>query len=33
VCRFGVPYEVTVDKGKQLDSIDFKDFCTYLGTK
>jgi hypothetical protein len=33
VCRFGVPYEVTVDNGKQFDSADFKDFCTYLGTK
>jgi transposase InsO family protein len=33
VCRFGVPYEVTVDNGKQFDSADFKDFCAYLGTK
>jgi hypothetical protein len=33
VCRFGVPYEVTVDNGKQFDSTDFKEFCTYLGTK
>jgi hypothetical protein len=33
VCRFGVPHEVTVDNGKQFDSADFKDFCTYLGTK
>jgi hypothetical protein len=30
VCRFGVP---TVDNGKQFDSTDFKEFCTYLGTK
>jgi hypothetical protein len=29
----GVPYEVTVENGKQFDSADFKDFCTYLGTK
>jgi transposase InsO family protein len=28
-----VPYEVTVDNGKQFDSTDFKEFCTYLGTK
>jgi hypothetical protein len=33
VSRFGVPYEVTVDNGKQFDSTDFKEFCTYLGTK
>jgi hypothetical protein len=33
MCRFGVPYEVTVDNGKQFDSTNFKDFCTYLGTK
>jgi hypothetical protein len=33
VCRFGVPHEVTVDNGKQFNSADFKDFCTYLGTK
>jgi hypothetical protein len=33
VCRFGVPYEVTVGNGKQLDSTDFREFCTYLGTK
>jgi hypothetical protein len=33
VCRFGVPHEVTVDNGKQFDSADFKEFCTYLGTK
>jgi transposase InsO family protein len=33
ICYFGVPHEVTVDNGKQLDSTDFKEFCTYLGTK
>jgi hypothetical protein len=33
VCRFGVPHEVTVDNGKQFDSTDFKEFCTYLETK
>jgi IS30 family transposase len=33
VCRFGVSYEVTVDNGKQFDSTDFKEFCTYLGTR
>jgi hypothetical protein len=33
VCRFGVPHEVTMDNGKQFDSTDFKECCTYLGTK
>jgi hypothetical protein len=33
VCRFGVPHEVTMDNGKQFDSTDFKEFCTYLGTE
>jgi transposase InsO family protein len=33
VCRFGVPYEVTVDNGKQFDTADFREFCTYLGTR
>jgi hypothetical protein len=33
VCRFGVPNEVTVDNGKQFDSTDFKEFCTYLSTR
>jgi hypothetical protein len=28
-----VPHEVTVDNGKQFDSVNFKEFCTYLGTK
>jgi transposase InsO family protein len=28
-----VPYEVTVDNGKQFDSTDFKELCTYLGTR
>jgi hypothetical protein len=28
-----VSYEVTVDNGKQFDSTNFKEFCTYLGTK
>jgi hypothetical protein len=28
VCRFGVPYEVIVDNGKQFDNIDFREFCT-----
>jgi hypothetical protein len=32
VCRFGVPYEVTMDNDKQFDNADFKDFCAYLGT-
>jgi hypothetical protein len=26
VCRFGVPYEVIVDNGKQFDSTDSKNF-------
>ena len=33
VCRFGVPYEITVDNGKQFDSTDFRRFCFHLGTK
>ena len=33
VCRFGVPYEITVDNGKQFDSTDFRKFCFHLGTK
>jgi hypothetical protein len=33
VCRFGVPYEVTVDNGKQFDSTNFRRFCFNLGTK
>jgi hypothetical protein len=33
VCRFGVPSELTVDNGKQLDSQDFRDFCFSIGTK
>jgi transposase InsO family protein len=33
VCHLSVPYEVTVDNGKQFDSTDFKELCTYLGTK
>jgi hypothetical protein len=33
VCHLSVPYEVTMDNGKQFDSTDFKELCTYLGTK
>jgi transposase InsO family protein len=33
VCRFGVPFEVTVDNDKQFDTADFREFCTYLGTR
>jgi hypothetical protein len=33
VCRFGVSHEVTVNNGKQFDNTDFKEFCTYPGTK
>ena len=33
VCRFGVPYEVTVDNGKQFDSLAFREFYNHLGTK
>jgi transposase InsO family protein len=28
-----VLYEVIVDNGKQFDSTNFKEFCTYLGTR
>jgi transposase InsO family protein len=27
VCRFRVPYKVTVDNGKQFDSTNFSEFC------
>jgi hypothetical protein len=33
VCHFGVPSELIVDNGKQLDSQDFRDFCFSIGTK
>jgi transposase InsO family protein len=33
ICRFIVPYEVTMDNGKQFYSTNFREFCTYLGTK
>jgi IS30 family transposase len=32
VCRFGVPRELTVDNGKQLDCYTFKEYCKTLGT-
>jgi hypothetical protein len=32
-CRFGVPYKVTMDNGKQFDNTDFRRFCFNLGTK
>jgi IS30 family transposase len=33
VCRFRVPRSLTVDNGKQFDSIKFKEFCRSIGTK
>lgn len=33
VCRFGVPYEVTMENGKQFDSTDFRRFYFHLGLK
>ena len=32
-CRFGVPKEVTIDNGEQLDCTTFREFCSHLGTK
>jgi hypothetical protein len=32
ICRFGVPRELTVDNGKQLDCYTFKEYCKSLGT-
>jgi transposase InsO family protein len=32
-CKFGVPYEVIVDNGKQFDSTNLRRFCFNLGTK
>jgi hypothetical protein len=31
ICRFRVPWEITVDNGRQFDSAEFKDFCSSLG--
>jgi hypothetical protein len=33
VCRFGVPYEITVDNDKQFDNQDFQEFCNSIDTK
>jgi transposase InsO family protein len=33
VCRFGVPFELTVDNDKQFDNQDFREFCSSIGTK
>jgi ribonuclease HI len=30
VCRFGVPYQLTVDNGKQFDCEEFRNFCFQL---
>jgi hypothetical protein len=32
ICRFGVPRELTVDNGKQLDCYTFKEYFKSMGT-
>jgi IS30 family transposase len=32
ICLFGVPFEMTVDKGKQFDNQEFREFCASIGT-
>jgi hypothetical protein len=33
VCRFGVPFELTVDNEKQFDNQDFQKFCISIRTQ
>ncbi|KAL6210704.1 hypothetical protein ACLB2K_015936 [Fragaria x ananassa] len=33
ICRFGVPYVLVMDNGKQFDCDSFKEFCSKLGIK
>ncbi|CAO2190587.1 unnamed protein product [Urochloa humidicola] len=33
ICRFGIPRELTVDNGKQLDCDRFVSYCDNMGTK
>lgn len=33
ICRFGVPYALVMDNGKQFDCASLRDFCSKLGIK
>jgi len=33
ICRFGIPWTIISDNGRQFDSQSFRDFCSSLGIK
>ena len=33
VCRFGIPYTIVTDNGRQFDNAKFREFCSTLGIK
>jgi hypothetical protein len=33
ICRFGVPFKLTIDNDKQFDNQEFMEFCSSIGTK